>query len=88
MGSYDILTDISEHVTIVKLMDSLGNENNDISVVGYWIFESNYEKALVLNRELLDIICAPSVGEEQVAEFEIVFTVVRYILSTSHLKKD
>ena len=39
MGSYDILTDISEHVTLVQLMDSLGNLNHDISVVGYWIFD-------------------------------------------------
>ena len=38
-GSYDILTDISENVTLVKLMDSLGNVNHDISVVGYWIFD-------------------------------------------------
>ena len=74
MGSYYVLTDISEHVTLVQLMNSLGNMNHAISVVGYWIFDSNYEKALVLNRELLDMICAPSVGEEQVAEFETVFT--------------
>ena len=50
-GSYDIMTDISEHVTLVQLMDSLGNVNNDISVVGYWIFDSNYKGELVLNRE-------------------------------------
>ena len=43
--------------------DSLGNVNYAISVVGYWIFDSNYEKALVLNRASLDMICAPSVGE-------------------------
>ena len=49
MGSYDILTDISEHVTLVQLMDYLGNVNNAISVVGYWIFDSNYEKAFGLN---------------------------------------
>ena len=48
-------------------MDSIGSVNHAISVVGYWIFDSNYEKALVLNRELLGIICAPSVGKEQVA---------------------
>ena len=48
-------------------MDSLDNVNHSISVVGYCIFDSNYEKALVLNRESLDIICAPSVNEEQVA---------------------
>ena len=49
-GSYDIMTYISEHVTLVQLMDYLVNVNNAIIVVGYWIFDSNYEKALVLNR--------------------------------------
>ena len=62
-GSYNTLKDISKHVTLVQLMDSLGNVNHAISVVGYWIFDSNYNKALVLNRASLDMICAPSVGE-------------------------
>ena len=35
---------------IVQLMDSLGNVNHAISVFGNWIFDSNYEKALFLNR--------------------------------------
>ena len=61
--SYDILKDIRENVTLVQLMNSLRNVNHAISVVGYWIFESNYKKALVLNRASLDMICAPSVGE-------------------------
>ena len=76
-GSYGILTDISENFTLVQLMDYLGNVNHAISVLGYWIFESNYKRALVLNRESLDIICARYVGEEQVAKFETVFTAVR-----------
>ena len=46
-------------------MDSLGNVNHAISVVGSWIFESNYERALVLNKASLDMIFAPSVGEKQ-----------------------
>ena len=62
-GSYDILEDISKNVILVQLMDSLGNVNHTISVVGYWIFDSNYEKALVVNRLSLDMICAPCVGE-------------------------
>ena len=62
--SYDILTDISENVTLVQLMDSLGNINHAISVVVYWIFDSNYEKLLVLYKEFLDLICAPSVRKE------------------------
>ena len=51
--------------------------NHAISVVGNWIFESNYEKALVLNRASLDMTCDPSVGEEQDAIFGTVFTAVR-----------
>ena len=69
-GSHDILKDISENVTLVHLIDSLVNVNNAISVVSYWIFESNYKRALVLNIESLDMICASSVGEEQVAVFK------------------
>ena len=47
--------------------------NHAISVVGNWILDSNYERALVLNKASLDMICAPSVGEEQNAIFEKVF---------------
>ena len=63
MGKYKILEDISANVTLVQLMYSLGNVNHAISVVGSWIFDSNYERELVLNKESLDTICAPSVGE-------------------------
>ena len=63
MGDYKILEDISVKFTLVQLMDSLGNVNHAISVVGRWIFDSNYERALVLNRESLDMICDPSVSE-------------------------
>ena len=84
---YNIMKDISEHFSLVQLMDSLGNVNHDISVVGYWIFDSNYIKSLVINRERLDIICAPYVGEEQVSEFEIVFIGVIYSCFDMRLKK-
>ena len=63
MGEYKILEDISANVTLVQLMDSLGNMNHAISVVGSWIFDSNYERALVLNKASLDMICAPSIDE-------------------------
>ena len=68
-GSYYILTDIIEIVTLVQIMDYLGNVNHAISVIGYCIFDSNYKRALVLNRESFDMICAPSLDEEQVAKF-------------------
>ena len=88
MGSYDILKDISKHSTLVQLMYSLSKLNHAISVLGYWIFDLDYKITLVLNRELLDMICAQYVGEEEVATFETAFYAVRYILSTVNLKKE
>ena len=34
-GTFDILNDISENFTLVKLMETLGNVNHAISIVGY-----------------------------------------------------
>ena len=82
-----ILEDISANVTLFQFMDSLVNVNHAISVVGNRIFDSNYETALVLNRASLDMICAPSVGEEQDAIFETVFTAVRYIYNGAQYKE-
>ena len=61
---------MSEYVTLEQLMDYIVNMTHVIIVFGYWIFDSNNEKTLALNRESLDIICAPSVGEEKVATFK------------------
>ena len=68
-------------------MYSLGNVNNSISVVGSLIFGSNCERALVLNKESLDMICAPSIGEEQAAIFEKVYYSVRFISNEAQLKE-
>ena len=57
-------------------MNSLGNVNHAIRVLGSWILYFNDEVALVLNIKSLDIICAPYVGEEYVAKFETVFYAV------------
>ena len=58
-------------------MDSLVNVDHAISVVGYWIFDSNYKEAFVLNRKLLGMIFAPYFHEEKVVVFDTVFTSVR-----------
>ena len=47
-GNFDILHDISQNVTLVQLMDSVGNVNHAMSIVGYWIFVFNYKKSLPL----------------------------------------
>ena len=86
-GEYDIFKDITTNVTLVQLMDSLGNVNRAISVVGSWIFDSNYQKALVLNRASLDMICASSIGEEQAACFEKVYYSIRFISKETKKKE-
>ena len=86
-GEYKILEDISANFTLVQFMNSLINVNRAISVVGNWIFDSNDERALVLNRASLDMICAPSFGEEQDAIFETFFTAVRYIFNGEQLRE-
>ena len=67
-GSFDILNDVSENVALVQLLDTLGHVNNNTSILGYWIFESHYKKSLHLIRNLLDLICSPSYGEEQLVK--------------------
>ena len=68
-GAFDILNEMSENVTLLQSMDSLGHVNCAISIIGYWIFDSNYKQAIFLTRESLDIIFSPTVGEEKVVKF-------------------
>ena len=63
-------------------MDSVGNVNHTVSIVGYWIFGSNYKKALPLTIHSLNIIFSPLVGEGIFSVFESVFHAVRYINNT------
>ena len=86
-SDYKVLEDISANVTLVQLMYSLVNFNHAISVVGSCIFDSNYEISLVLNKASLDMICSPSVSEEQADIFENFHYAVRYIFIGAQLKK-
>ena len=69
-------------------MDSLGNVNHAISVVGYWLFDYNYKKALCLTQESLNIIRSTSIGEELVAMFQSIFYAVRYSWAPGNLKEE
>ena len=39
--SFDILRDISENITLVQFMETVGNVNDAVIIVGYWIFDFN-----------------------------------------------
>ena len=67
--AFDSLNDMSENTTLVKSMDSLGYLNHAIIIVGHWIFDSNYKKALCLTQVSMDLICSPSIGEELIGMF-------------------
>ena len=85
---YDIPTGIREHVTLFHLIYSLDNVNHAISVFWYWIFGSNYKGELIPNREPLDMIFTPYVGDEEVTKFETLFAAVICICLNARLKKD
>ena len=40
-GDFDILNYVSKNVTFVHLLDTLGNMNHYIGILGYWILDSN-----------------------------------------------
>ena len=46
-GEFDIMNDISEHVTPVQLVDTAGNVNHVVSIIACWIYDSNYKIALL-----------------------------------------
>ena len=85
-GGFDIINEISENFTLMQFMESLGNVNHALSIVGYRVFDSNYEKYFRMTRESLDLIYSPSVGEEQVVKFETLCFSFIYMWALGNLK--
>ena len=40
-GEFDTLNDISDHVTLVQLIDTSSNVNHAIIIIGCWIYDAN-----------------------------------------------
>ena len=47
-GEYYIFNDISDHVTLVQLVETSVNVNHAVSITGCWIYGSNYKISLPL----------------------------------------
>ena len=71
--TFDILHDISDFFTLLQLMDIVGNVKKAVSIVEYWIFESNYQNELPLKIYSSNLLCSISVGEGLFSMFETVF---------------
>ena len=82
------MNDISKNVALVQLMDTVGNSNHAVTIVGNWIFDSKYKYSLPLTTELLDLICSPSEGEVIFAMFGTMFSSVRYVNNKGKLNID
>ena len=72
MGKYEtfeILNDMSECVTLVKLMDTLGNINHSVSIDGVWVYYLEYKESIPLVKLLLGIIYMYSCDDDIDADF-------------------
>ena len=67
-------------MTLVQLLDTDGNVNHAVIIIGYWIYDSNYKIELPLIKEYLNIICSPSKEEKGIySEFKYFYYAVRYM---------
>ena len=74
------MNDISDHVTLVQPIDTSGNVNHVITIIGCWIYYYNYQISHPLIKQTLDIIFYQfQYGKEMYTEFKYVYNAVRYV---------
>ena len=79
-GECYIFISISDHVTLVQLINTSGIVNYAVIINGFWIKYFNFRRALPLMKKSLDIIWNPSKYKKGFyAEFEYIYYVVRYV---------
>ena len=78
IGSFLIMNNISDKITLVQLMVSFGNENHAFSVGGRLIFDYKYKISLQFSIESLELISYCSGEDKLFAFFYTVFNAVRY----------
>ena len=47
---------MTENITLVQLMDALGDVNRAVIIFGYYTFDSNYKNAFLLTLDSLNLI--------------------------------
>ena len=84
------MNNISECITLLQLMDSVGNVNNSVSVVGECIFDSKHKKALPLNNNTFNLIWDFAYKEDYFEKLLELYYAVRYVNpkeKSKHVKK-
>ena len=78
-GDLETIKDISEHLKLVQLIETVGNVNHEVSIGRNWIFDSYYDKNLPLAKESMNLICYYSDGYAMYLIFERVYYEARYV---------
>ena len=82
---WNFFNNISEHVTLLHLLDTVMNVNIAASITGNCIFNSNDEKELRLEKYSFDLIWYSSNDEDIFAMLETVYYEVRHVNTRSIL---
>ena len=75
--SYDILDLVDTQLVVASLRGGDGKEEHCVTIYDKWVFDSNFEFALPLTREALDLCCSSdethelfvSVGEARLCRY-------------------
>ena len=77
---FDILNDISDHVTLVQLIDTDGNVHHSVNINRCSLYKYNDKRALTLIKKSLDIMYSTYKNEKGIyAEFKSVYYASRYV---------
>ena len=58
--TFDTTNDISKHFTLLKLIESVVNNNSALSIYGFWIYNLCYKNLIPLVKYPLGLICSSS----------------------------
>ena len=84
---YDVVKEISKHITLLQLEDVKGSISHSCTVVGKWIFDSNFAYALPLSTKSLDLICSTDEDHEDSEMFMCIYRAVKFVPTKKHKRK-
>jgi hypothetical protein len=64
-SSYNILEPVDNQLVVASLRGSDGKEEHCVTIFDKWVFDSNFEYALPLSREALDLCCSSEETHDQ-----------------------